>query len=163
MEDIEALIAQGIALETEATAEEAVAYFKALAQRYPDNARVQFEAGGAHDFAGYEAEAVPFYRQAIALGLSADDMLKVTLQLGSSLRNIGAYDEALAVLRAGCERWPQHRALGAFYALALHSAGQQAAALAHMLHITLDAPGFYERYTASLRFYAEDLTKNAAE
>jgi tetratricopeptide (TPR) repeat protein len=159
--DVEALIAEGIALETEATAEEAVAYFKALAQRYPHHARVQFEAGGAHDFAGYEAEAIPLYRRAIELGLGDDDLLKVTVQLGSSLRNVGAHDEAVATLRAGCERYPRHRALRAFYALALHSAGQQAAALAQMLHMTLDAPDFYERYTASLRYYAQDLTQNA--
>jgi Flp pilus assembly protein TadD len=158
-EDIEALIAQGLELETDDSADQAIAYFADLVQRYPDNARVQFETGGAYDFAGHESTAIPHYRRAIELGLSDEDMLRVTVQLASSLRNVGEISEAVALLAEGCAKYPQHRALRAFYALALHSFGQSAKALAELLTMTLDAPDFYERYNRSLRYYAEELIR----
>ncbi len=156
-QDIEALIQTGLALETDETADQAIGYFADLVTQYPDNARVQFETGGAYDFAGYEEIAIPHYYRAIELGLSDEDRLRVTVQLGSSLRNIGKFEEAVALLKQGCDKYPHHRALRAFYALALHSNGQSAQALAEMLNMTLDTPDFYERYTRSLRNYAADL------
>ena len=156
-DSIEALIASGRALEDEGREEEAVAYFVRLAAQYPDDARVQFETGGAYDSAGHEAEAVTYYRRAIALGLPEDALPKVAVQLGSSLRNLGEHDEAVRVLSDAAARFPDHRALRAFLALALFSAGRQAEALALMLHMTVETPGFYERYHRSLRQYADML------
>ncbi len=154
---IEALIASGRALEDEGREEEAVAYFVQLAAQYPDDARVQFETGGAYDSAGHEAEAVIYYRRAIALGLPEDALPKVAVQLGSSLRNIGETAEAVAILEQAAARFPENRAVRAFLALALFSAGRQAEALAVMLHMTVETPGFYERYHRSLRQYADML------
>ncbi len=150
-------IAAGRALEQDGTEQQAIDYFLALVAEYPDNAMVQFEAGGAYDFAGYEAEAVPYYRRAIALGLPDDVLPQVTVQLGSSLRNLGQHDAAVQTLREGVERFPDYRALKAFLALALHSAGKPADALALMIRMTVDTPNFYEQYHRALRSYADEL------
>lgn len=150
-------IAEGRALEQDGTEQQAVDYFLSLAAEYPDDAMVQFETGGAYDFAGFEAEAVPYYRRAIALGLPDAVLPQVAVQLGSSLRNLGQHEAAVQTLREGVERFPDHRALKAFLALALYSAGKPAEALALMLRMTVDTPQFYERYHRSLRHYADAL------
>lgn len=157
MNNIEALIEQGLELETEGNEAAAIAYFQRLVAQYPDDARVQFETGGAYDFAGQEAEAIPHYRRAIELGLLEDDLPKVAVQLGSSLRNVGKYDEAVKVLAEACKRFPEHRALRAFLALAQVSAGEEKTAVAGLLDLLLTNPGAVEAYSRSLRYYADEL------
>lgn len=160
MADIEALIQAGLALENDGTETEAIAYFQELVAQYPDNARVQFETGGAYDFAGQEAEAIPHYRRAIELGLSDEDQLRVAVQLGSSLRNVGEYAEAVQILTDAVKRFPQHRALRAFLALALVSNGQGKTAVAELIDLLLTNPGEVEAYGRSLRYYADELKQS---
>ncbi len=157
MSDIEAEIMAGLALEKDSSERETIDYFVALAQHYPDDARVWYETGGAYDSGGYPAEAIAYYRRAIELGLPEEYLPRITVQLGSSLRNVGQLDEAIQLLREGCARYPDHRALRAFLALALHSGGYHAEALYQMLDTTVNVPGFYEAYNRSLRNYADEL------
>ncbi len=105
MTDLTALIQRGLEIESEA---EAITYFKQLDAQHPDNALVQFELGGAYDSAGHEAQAIPHYRRAIELGLHEEYEPRVAIQLGSSLRNVGEYAEAVAVLTAACQKFPHH-------------------------------------------------------
>jgi tetratricopeptide (TPR) repeat protein len=147
-------IAQGLDLSDE---QAVIDYFLELAREYPDNAEVIFELGGAYDSAGQEHSAITHYRRAKALGLSEENQLLLAVQMGSTLRNLGEFAEAVEVLREATTRFPEHRALRAFYALALHSNGQHAEALAEMIELTLRAPNFYERYTRSLTGYAAAL------
>jgi tetratricopeptide (TPR) repeat protein len=100
---------------------------------------------------------VSYYRRAIALGLPDSVLPQVAVQLGSSLRNLGQHEAAVQTLREGVECFPDHRALKAFLALALHSAGKPAEALALMIRMTTDAPAFYEQYQRALRYYADTL------
>ncbi len=160
MTDLTEQITTGLALETEGSEQAAIDYFRALAERYPDHALVQFELAGAYDFAGFEAEAIPHYRRAIELGLPENYQPRVALQLGSSLRNVGQHAEAVAILRAACERFPQHRALRAFLALALVSAGDAPGGVVELLDVLLRTDAF-EAYQRSLRYYAEDLRGTA--
>lgn len=157
MSEIEALIQQGLALEQDGMEAQAVAYFEKLVAQYPDNARVQFETGGAYDSAGYEAQAIPHYRRAIELGLPENDQPKVAVQLGSSLRNVGEHAQAVQILSDACRRFPEHRALRAFLALALLSSGQANEAVAKLLDLLLTNPGPVEAYSRSLRYYADAL------
>lgn len=163
LEDIEQLIAVGQNLLSEGTEAQAIAYFTALAARFPDSARAQFEAGGAYDFDGQESEAVPFYERAIALGLPAEDQPRVAVQLGSTLRNLGRYDESLAVLENGIRQFPHYRALRAFLALTLVTMGKGEMAVATLLDTLIDMPGPLEAYTRSLRAYAAELRQQGQD
>jgi uncharacterized protein (DUF952 family)/Tfp pilus assembly protein PilF len=154
---IEMHIHIGRNLETDETAQQAIAYLQQLTAHYPDNALVQFEMGGAYDFAGYEAEAIPHYEQAIALGLPEAVLPRVAVQLGSSLRNIGKYAEAVSVLRDASQKFPEHRSLRVFLALALHSAGNSQAALVELLDMVINTPDVLEAYQRSLRYYTDEL------
>jgi hypothetical protein len=112
-----------------------------------------FEEAGRHDTEGRAGEAIPLYEQALAGGLGEDERPRALLQLGSSLRNVGRIDEAVAMLQEARREYPDFRPLRAFLALALHSAGRDRDALAELLDAIADE-GVYQR---SLRAYAADL------
>ncbi|HEY2938015.1 MAG TPA: tetratricopeptide repeat protein [Gaiellaceae bacterium] len=63
------------------------------------NAHELFEEAGRHDTGGRPAEAIRLYEQALAAGLGEDERPRALLQLGSSLRNVGRIDEAVAMLQ----------------------------------------------------------------
>ncbi|MGH3130647.1 MAG: tetratricopeptide repeat protein [Gaiellaceae bacterium] len=109
-----------------------------------------------HDRAGREAEAIPEYEEALRLGLDDASAAGALLGLGSSLRNVGRADEAVAVLEGACDRYPDHAALRAFRALALASAGRCAEGLGDTLLLLADRVdlGGYER---ALLLYAQEL------
>lgn len=155
MSDLAALIQLGLKIDDEA---EAITYFEQLVAQYPDDALVQFETGGAYDSAGHEAQAIPHYRRALELGLPDDYLPRVAVQLGSSLRNVGEYAEAVQILADACTKFPQHRALRAFLALAQLSSGQANQAVAELLDLLLTNPGAVEAYSRSLRYYADELS-----
>src|SRR5262245_11612950 len=112
-----------------------------------------YERGGEHDSAGREEQAIPLYEQAVEAGLAGELRQRCLLQLGSSLRNVGRVDEAVALLQAARREFPDFRPLRAFLALALHSAGRDRDALRELLEAIADE-GEYER---SLRNYAAEL------
>jgi tetratricopeptide (TPR) repeat protein len=116
------------------------------------DARELYLLGGEHDSAGREQEAIPLYERALAAGLG-EERPRALLQLGSSLRNAGRIDEAVALLEEARREYPDFRPLRAFLALALHSAGRAEEALAELLNAIADE-GEYER---SLRAYAAAL------
>jgi hypothetical protein len=68
MDNLEAQIETGLQLERDGKEQEAIEHFRALSGYCSTNARIRFEYAGAHDSAGFEAEAIPFYREAMQLG-----------------------------------------------------------------------------------------------
>lgn len=157
MDSIEAQIEAGLRLEREGKEQEAIEYFRALVERYPDNARIRFEYAGAHDFAGYEADAVPIYREAMELGLTDDILRRAYVQLGSSLRNVGQYDEAIQVLSEGLARFPDFSPLRIFRAFALYSSGQCKEAVVELLEALLAHPDALGGYGRAVRYYTDEI------
>lgn len=129
-----------------------------LAQN-PGHARVLYEVGGAYDTAGREDTAVGYYEQAMAAGLAGDVRRRCLLQYGSTLRNLGRYDDSLRIFALARAEFPESVALGAFEALTLHAAGRPSAALGSVLRIlsdVVDSPDL-DRYKPALRGNAEYL------
>ncbi|WP_067244760.1 tetratricopeptide repeat protein [Microbacterium resistens] len=143
--------------------DEVIARIDALAaERGTDDARAEFERAGARDSAGRPEEAVPLYRRALALGLDAEHRPQAVIQLASSLRNLGAVDEALALLTEEQEREsdsPYRDAVAAFRALALASAGRPAEGLSVAL---LALVPHLPRYHRSLTAYAREIARDDA-
>ncbi len=154
-------IARGEAMERPGTVTEALAFFADLVARFPEDSRVVFAHAGALDYAGREHDAATEYRRAIALGLPADLRSRMYVQFGSTLRNVGDRAGAVALLEEGHEAFPDDLAMACFLALARHSAGEQAEALAGLidalLHVDASGKGLFERYQRSLGAYAADL------
>lgn len=117
--------------------------------------RAAFELAGMYDSMGFEAEAGEAYERALELGLDDARHAQLAVQYGSTLRNLGRLDEAIAVLRAA----PTHETTGSapqiVLALALHSAGRKDEALRVAIEAQLDA---LPRYQRSMRSYAAALT-----
>jgi tetratricopeptide (TPR) repeat protein len=137
----------------------ALAGMRALVdERGPHDAVALFEWAGIHDSLGLETEAVPLYREALARGLDDRRTARATIQLASTLRNLGEVDEAIALLRAAPDVPELGGARRGFLALALHSRGDDAAALREALTALADTLPYYQR---SLRAYAAELTEPA--
>jgi tetratricopeptide (TPR) repeat protein len=137
---------------------EVVAAIDALvADRPTDDPAAAFEAAGARDFAGREAEAEPLYRRALELGLPEPWRAQAVIQLASTLRNLGRADESVALLKRELAEHPEHEladAARAFLALALHDANQPTEAVRTAL-VAL-APHL-PRYRRPVAAYAEAL------
>jgi tetratricopeptide (TPR) repeat protein len=124
-----------------------------------DEAEREYELGGEHDSAGREEQAIPHYERALALGLREDLVPGALLQLGSSLRNVGRNDEAVALFDDAVARFPNHVALRLFRAFALATAGRDREALVDVLELArtrIEAPEI-ERYRRSLENYTRAL------
>jgi thioredoxin-like negative regulator of GroEL len=115
-----------------------------------------FERASSLDSTGHPDEAAPLYREALANGLDGQRRRRATIQLASSLRNIGEAQESVELLTA--EQYATSDdlddAVRAFLALALTSVGRdrEAASLA----LGALAPHL-KRYNRSLAAYAQDL------
>lgn len=139
----------------ESDAEGCLNRMRALVDERPAGDAVALaEWGGVHDSLGLEDEAVGPYRQALAAGLDPERAHQVTIQLASTLRNLGRTDEALELLE-GLDAPELGDAPAFFRALVLHSAGRTTEALGLALTaLAMHLP----RYQRSARAYAAELT-----
>jgi len=122
--------------------------------------RARIAAAYAADRAGDERGAIGHYDAAWALGVPADLRRSFLVGYGSTLRNVGRADDAVALLTEAIGEDPSYPALHAFLALALLDAGHPRAALAAMLGLALDldAPhGTLDGYQRALGDYHREL------
>ena len=126
-----------------------------LAAELPE-AVAEFERASAFDSTGHEQEAVVHYRRALELGLDDTRRRRATIQLASSLRNVGEVDASVALLTAEREQPPDELddAVAAFLALALLDAGREREAVSVALGAL--APHL-SRYQRSLASYAAEI------
>jgi Flp pilus assembly protein TadD len=161
----EEAVARSWALNRAGNEEEALAIVRELVERCPNDPRAHFEFAGALDYQGREVEAVAPYRRAQALGLSGRDLPRLYVQLGSTLRNVGEYDEAVVFLAEGRTRFPDHAAIRAFHALALLSAGrcpESVVTLLELITTHADTIGL-DGYERALRAYTHELRRGPTE
>ncbi|THG28160.1 tetratricopeptide repeat protein [Naasia lichenicola] len=135
--------------------DEFIGRMDALAAERP-GAIALFEQGGSRDSMGRPAEAVVLYEQAIEQGLPSDLHRQATIQLASSIRNLG--DPARSIQLLAAERWrisdELDDAVDVFLALAMADLGRERQALA--LVVTALAPHL-ARYSRSAKNYAQAL------
>ena len=124
-----------------------------------DEAEREYELGGEHDSGGRVELAILHYERALELGLREELQPRIHVQLGSSLRNAGRNDEAIALFDEAVARWPDDVALRMFRAFCLATADRDREALVDMLELArtrIDAPEV-DRYRRSLENYTRDL------
>jgi tetratricopeptide (TPR) repeat protein len=76
-----------------------------------------------------ERDAIPLYRQAIAAGLSAQNLRTALICLGSSQRTVGQTQAAIRTLQKARRLYPRDVTIILFLALAHISGGQSALAI----------------------------------
>jgi hypothetical protein len=137
--------------------EEFPAKMKELTAELPaDNPLGPFELGSAFDSTGYPEKAIPLYRQALDFGLSGQQRRRATIQMASSLRNLGEVEKSVALLSAEmvAESGELDDEVSAFLALALADSGHEREALS--LALAALAPHLM-RYQVSMARYAKML------
>ncbi|MDN5819873.1 MAG: tetratricopeptide repeat protein [Brachybacterium sp.] len=111
-----------------------------------------------YDSIGFEDEAGAECERALEIGLDESRHAQLAVQYGSTLRNLGRLDEAIAVLKDA----PTHESTGSaprvVLALALHSAGRKDEALQIVIEAQIES---LPRYQRSMRDYAAALTESA--
>jgi predicted Zn-dependent protease len=160
MTDLTDAIQHGWAAADADAPDPAVAYFRDLLARHPRNKHALLAYASALDFADREADAAPAYEQAFAAGLNGDDLRQGLVQYGSTLRNLGRFDDAVTALRQADDQFPGHASVTAFLALALCSAGHCHEAVQVLIMLALDRIDSDElqQYRRPLQNYAADLT-----
>jgi tetratricopeptide (TPR) repeat protein len=131
-----------------------VAQIKSLAAELPTGSGVAyFERASAQDSTGHPDFAVPLYRAALEAGLTGLRRRRATIQLASSLRNLGNAAEAAELLFAELQAPSDELdgAVRAFLALALVDLGREREAVALSL-VALSK--YLPRYNQSLERYA---------
>jgi len=124
----------------------------------------EIAAAYALDGEGDEKGAIKHYDAAYRLGVPADREKGFLVGYGSTLRNVGRADDAVALLAAAAEKYPDYPALAAFLALALLDAGHPHAAVAAMLGVALDiAPTAFDGYQRALGEYHTELLLKSQE
>lgn len=117
----------------------------------------------AHDGAGDERTAIKFYDRAYQLGVPEAQRRKFLVGYGSTLRNVGRAEEAVAILGQAIADDPGYPAFTAFLALALADAGHPKAALATLLGCALDVARdrAFDGYERALTEYHRELLDKA--
>lgn len=115
-----------------------------------------FELASAQDSTGHADRAVPLYQQALEKGLAEDRRRRATIQMASSLRNLGRPEEAVSLLLAERDSVSDglDEAVVAFLALALADQGKEREGLSLTLEILA---GHLLRYKRSVINYARRL------
>lgn len=116
-----------------------------------------------HDREGREREAIRHYDRAYQMGVPPELRRRFLVGYGSTLRNVGRTEEAVALLAEAAAADPGYPAYAAFLALALMSGGHPRAALAAMIGCALDAvpPENWDGYDRALASYQHELLEPA--
>ena len=128
---------------------------------HPQHAELHYEVASLHDMQGREAQAIPLYQKAIALGLSEASLRGAWLGLGSSYRGTGQYAEALAAFEQGQARFPDANEFRVFGAMASYNLGQHKEGLETLLAVLAETtvdPALAP-YRRAMALYAEDLDR----
>ncbi|HEY5926212.1 MAG TPA: tetratricopeptide repeat protein [Kofleriaceae bacterium] len=117
----------------------------------------------AHDREGDEHGAIKFYDAAYRLGVPDEKRRRFLVGYGSTLRNVGRSEEAVAILGQAIADDPGYPAYVPFLALALADAGHPKAALATMLGAVLDVarPDALDGFERALGEYHQELLDKA--
>jgi tetratricopeptide (TPR) repeat protein len=132
-----------------------------LAEQNPSDAEVQYEAACVHDFLGHEGEALPYYVAALQGELPSGKRRGAYLGLGSTLRTLGRYQAASAVLHEGIEAFPEAGELRVFMAMVDYNLGHTKRAIEALLILladTSDDKGIRSSRQA-IAFYSQDIDR----
>ncbi|MHC0038253.1 tetratricopeptide repeat protein [Pseudoneobacillus sp. C159] len=152
-------IARAIDLRKSGHYKESNDIFLRLVKEFPDDAFLNYQCAWSHDVLGEESNAVPYYENAIKLGLSGSDLEGALLGLGSTYRTLGEYEKSRETLVKGTELFPNNRALQVFYSMTLYNLKEHDKAMEILLKNLTDTstdPSIL-KYKRAIDFYSDQL------
>lgn len=151
------LIDAGLRLKQGGNLQGAIEHFRQLHTTYPGNARIMFELATCWRAFGVPEQALPLYRELLALpkgqGLPPKDIPRLYTQLGATLLELDEKTESLAIIEEGLRLHPSYRSLRAWRIFALNYAGSQQTALVDALELMLEslAPSRWDIFEADIK------------
>ena len=137
------LIEAGLRLKQGGNLQGAIEHFKQLHTTYPGNARIMFELATCWRAFGVPEQALPLYRELLALpksqGLPPKDIPRLYTQLGATLLEMDEKMESLAIIEEGLRLHPSYRSLRAWRIFALNYSGSHQTALVDALELMLES------------------------
>lgn len=161
--DLLAAIEEARALRRADDLEASQALLLEMLETQPSHPLVLFEVGGSYDVMGEVEMAIPYYRRAIGAGLEGSDLQECLVCLGSTLRIVGEYEDAVAILEQAVDEFPDRNSGRAFLALAYYSNGDAEQAVSELLSLLLDTTEDQDilAYSDTLGYYKDNLDETA--
>ncbi|MBY0004049.1 tetratricopeptide repeat protein [Priestia aryabhattai] len=131
-----------------------------LVKEFPDDALYNYQCAWSFDILGEEEKAVPFYENAIKIGLpSKEDMEGAVLGLGSTYRALGEYEKSKKTFLKGIELFPDNHVIKVFYSMTLYNLKEHSKAMELILKCLLNTTSDNEilSYKKALNFYSDKL------
>ena len=130
-----------------------------LVNEFPDDALINYQCAWSFDILGEEAKAVPFYENAIKLGLPPNDLEGALLGLGSTYRTLGEYEKSKNIFLKGIELFPNNKAIQTFYSMTLYNLNEHNKAVELLLKCLIDTTKDAEilKYKKAIDFYSDKL------
>ncbi|ALC92798.1 hypothetical protein AM500_13190 [Bacillus sp. FJAT-18017] len=130
-----------------------------IIQENPNHASLNYQCAWSFDLMGEESKAVPFYENAIKLGLSSTELEGALLGLGSTYRTLGEYDKSKATFQKGIELFQNNRAIQTFYAMTLYNLNEHGKAMELLLKCLIDTTEDDKilSYKKAIEFYSDKL------
>lgn len=132
-----------------------------LKELLPLDPELHYQLAWVHDSMGLEQEAVPYYEQALSMGLPDDERRGALLGLGSTYRTLGRYEESQRIFIEAIAEFPEAREFKVFHAMTLYNLQQYEDAM-NLLLIELAETSVdqgIQDYKAAIRFYADKLNE----
>lgn len=155
----EQLIDEAEGFREKGEAKAAIDVLHEYAEQNLDDTEVGLLLARLYDSIGRERDAIPYYQRVLEADPSDAVLVDAGIGLGSSLRSLGEFEQAITVLERVVERRPDNRAAETFLAMARFNAGQQQEAFETVLRILADSSSDQDirAYNGALKFYAEDI------
>lgn len=130
-----------------------------LAEELPGDAYVNYQCAWSFDVLGEESKAVPYYENAIDLGLTETDLQGALIGLGSTYRTLGNYEKSQTVFLKGMDLFPKNKAIQVFYSMTLYNMKEHNRAMELLLTCLVETTSDKEilSYRRAITFYADKL------
>ncbi|KZE14550.1 tetratricopeptide repeat protein [Priestia aryabhattai] len=130
-----------------------------LVKEFPGDALYNYQCAWSFDILGEEEKAVPFYENAIKIGLPPEDMEGAVLGLGSTYRALGEYEKSKETFLKGMESFPDNYVIKVFYSMTLYNLKEHSKAMELILKCLLNTTNDNEilSYKKALHFYSDKL------
>ncbi|MFD2701341.1 tetratricopeptide repeat protein [Paenibacillus shunpengii] len=155
------LIEEAIKLRNEGNKEEALERLLHIKNTIENDqsAQIRYQIAWTYDSLGLEKEAVPYYLEAISMGIQGEDRSGALLGLGSTYRSLGQYEAAENILRQGIEEFPNHREFRVFLAMVQYNLKEYASAMRLLLEEIAENSNHsgVQSYRQAIAFYADKL------
>ncbi|MFD3449977.1 tetratricopeptide repeat protein [Microbacteriaceae bacterium 4G12] len=156
---MEELFHKALTLRKNGEVQEALQIFKHLLKEDPNNALLHYQCACSYDNLGKEREAVPYYEEALDIGLDRENTKGAMLGLGSTYRTLGRYMDSKSLLEKALVEFPNELQFQVFYAMTLYNLKQYSKAMELLLKCLTTTTNNKEilAYKNAIDFYSDKL------